>query len=140
MTYNRTTDSATDALRRAIEALLQHHDAHAVLTALRTVTRDLYDEHRTPVQAIVDAVAAAHGLTTKDMLTQCRTVLLSRARHHAAWEIRRRRPEVPLTKIAAWLNRTDHATVIHSLMRWQRIVDAGQYAAERAHVERALSC
>ena len=138
-TYHRSTGDATDALRTHVEGLLQRYDPFAVLAALREVTTEVYEEHRSPVQAIVDAVAEAHNMPVRAMLAKGRTALLSQARHHAAWEIRRRRPDVPLVKIAAWLNRTDHTTIIHSLGAFQRAVNAGRYEAERAHVERALA-
>lgn len=139
MIYHKPSTEATDALRAFVGTLTQHYPAHTLLAALRAVTGELYQTHRTPVQTIVDTVAAAHGLTTAAMLAPRRTAALSQARHHAAWEIRHRRPDIPLTKIAAWLNRTNHATVIHSLTTWQAVVDAGGYEKERALVERALA-
>lgn len=139
-TYHSATAAATATLRAHVAALVQEHGGQAfpVLAALRAVTDELYAQHRNPVQDIVNAVAAAHGLPPREMVTQCRTPLLLNARHHAAWEIRNRRPDVPLVKIAAWLNRMDHTTVINGIKRFQLAVDAGRYEKERAHVERAL--
>lgn len=142
--YQNATTSTSDleaSLRAYIEALTQQAGgAVPVLQALRVVTDDLFAEHRGPVQAIVEAVAYAHGLTVAEMLVPSRERALRFARHHAMWEIRRRRPDVPLVKIAAWLNRLDHTTVINSLKRFEAAVASGAYAKERTLVERALSC
>jgi chromosomal replication initiation ATPase DnaA len=90
-------------------------------------------------EAIMRAVAAAHGLTVAHLRGLQRTRHVSMARHHAVWELRLRRPDLPLDKIAAWLNRRDHATMIHSLKTFRKLRASGQYEEERALVERALS-
>ena len=90
-------------------------------------------------EAVVRAVAAAHGLTMADLRGPDRTHRVAAARHHAAWELRLRRPDLPLTKIGAWLDRRDHVTVINSLKKFRIHLTAGRYANERALVERALS-
>lgn len=91
-------------------------------------------------EAVLAAVAEAHGLTVDDLRGPDRARRISAARHHAAWEIRLRRPDLPLIKIGAQMNRVDHVTIINSLRRFQMFIMTGQYATERAHVERALSC
>jgi chromosomal replication initiation ATPase DnaA len=91
-------------------------------------------------EAVLEAVAEAHGLTVDDLRGPDRARRISAARHHAAWELRQRRPDLPLVKIGAQLNRVDHATIINSLRRFQGFIMTGQYATERAHVECALSC
>lgn len=91
-------------------------------------------------EAVLTAVATAHGLTVDDLRNLDRSRRVSAARHHAAWELRLRRPDLPLVKVGAHLNRLDHATMINSLRRFQGYIMTGQYAAERAQVERALSC
>lgn len=142
--YQNVNTSASDieaSLRAYVDTLTQKAgSAIPVLHALRTVADDLFEQHRGPVQAIVDAVAYAHGLTVKEMIAPSRERVLLFARHHATWEVRRRRPDVPLVKIAAWLNRLDHTTVINSLNRFEEAIAAGAYEKERALVERALSC
>ncbi len=90
-------------------------------------------------EAIVQAVASAHGLTIDDLRGPARTRFISTARHHAAWELRLRRPDLPLSKIGPWLGRRDHATVINSLKKFRAHLAAGHYDKERALVERALS-
>ena len=90
-------------------------------------------------ERIVWAVATAHGLTADILRGPLRTRVVSAARHHAVWELRLRRPDLPLDKIAAWLNRRDHATMIHSLKMFRRLLADGECHEERAHVERALS-
>lgn len=90
-------------------------------------------------ERIVRAVATAHGLTADVLRSPLRTRDVSMARHHAVWELRLRRPDLPLDKIAAWLNRRDHATMIHSLKTFRKLRANGQYDEERALVERALS-
>ena len=89
-------------------------------------------------EAIVRAAAAAHGLTADILRGPSRTRHVSMARHHAVWELHLRRPELPLAKIAAWLNRRDHATIIHSLKTFRKLLAGGQCKEERALVERAL--
>ena len=84
------------------------------------------------------AVAAAHGRPVAPQRGRQRTRHLSLARHHAVWELRLRRPDLPLDKIAAWLNRRDHATMVHSLRTFRKLRANGQYDEERALVERAL--
>jgi chromosomal replication initiation ATPase DnaA len=91
-------------------------------------------------EAIVRAAAAAHGLTADILRGPLRTRDVSMARHHAVWELRLRRPDLPLDKIAAWLCRRDHATMIHSLKTFRKLRASGLYEEERAHVERALAC
>jgi chromosomal replication initiation ATPase DnaA len=88
---------------------------------------------------IVWAVATAHGLTADILRGPSRTRNVNAARHHAVWELRLRRPDLPLDKIAAWLNRRDHATMIHSLKTFRKLRANGHYDEERALVERALS-
>jgi chromosomal replication initiation ATPase DnaA len=90
-------------------------------------------------ERIVWAVATAHGLTADILRGPLRTRNVSAARHHAVWELRLRRPDLPLDKIAAWLNRRDHATMIHSLKMFRRLLADGECHEERALVERALS-
>jgi len=108
------------------------------LHAARRVLNDLETELAPHAAAILAAVAAAHGLTVAELTEQSRVHRVMWPRHHAAWELRQRRPSMPLTKIAAWLNRYDHTTALNSLKRFQAAVDAGRYAKERALVERAL--
>ena len=91
-------------------------------------------------EAIVEAVAAAHGLTAAVLRGKDRSKPIALARHHATWELRRRRQDFGLCKIAAWLDRTDHSTVINSLRRFNAAVAQGLHAAEIALVEDKLTC
>ena len=93
---------------------------------------------RFPAKRIVAAVAAAHGITIDQLQSVHRKRQYCRARHHAAWELRRRRLDLGLSQIAAHLNRTDHTTAHHSYTAFCRLVADGQYKAERDRVEALL--
>ena len=93
---------------------------------------------RFPAKRILAAVAAAHELTVEQLQSVQRKRQYCRARHHAAWELRRRRLDLGLSQIAAHLNRTDHTTAHHSYTAFCRLVAAGQYKAERDRVETTL--
>jgi len=124
LTVWRVARVAMERLRHAAEAPL---DEPVTLPTLKP-------------EAVLEAVAAAHGLTVDDLRAPKRSRRINAARHHAAWELRQRRPDLPLVKIGAQMNRRDHVTIINSLRRFQMFIMTGQYAAERALVERALSC
>ena len=94
---------------------------------------------RFPAKRILAAVAAAHDLTVEQMQSVQRKQRYCRARHHAAWELRRRRLDLGLSQIAAHLNRTDHTTAHHSYTAFCRLVADGQYKAERDRVEAMLT-
>ena len=94
---------------------------------------------RFPAKRIVAAVAAAHGLTIEQLQSVQRKRQYCRARHHAAWELRRRRLDLGLSQIAAHLNRTDHTTAHHCYTAFCRLVADGQYKAERDRVEAMLT-
>lgn len=93
---------------------------------------------RFPAKRIVAAVAAAHDLTVEQLQSVQRKRRYCRARHHAAWELRRRRLDLGLSQIAAHLNRTDHTTAHHSYTAFCAMVAQGQYKAERDRVETIL--
>jgi chromosomal replication initiation ATPase DnaA len=90
-------------------------------------------------ETILAAVAAAHNMTVKAIRNTDRTRPVAWCRHHAAWELRQRRPDLGLNKIAAWLDRKNHVTVMNSLKQFTTAVQDGRYEKERALVERALS-
>ena len=94
--------------------------------------------HRYPAKRILAAVAAAHDLTVEQLQSVQRKQRYCRARHHAAWELRRRRLDLGLSQIAAHLNRTDHTTAHHSYTTFCKLVAQGQYKAERDRVEAIL--
>ena len=93
---------------------------------------------RFPAKRILAVVAAAHDLTVDQLQSVQRKRQYCRARHHAAWELRRRRLDLGLSQIAAHLNRTDHTTAHHSYTAFCRLVADGQYKAERDAVETIL--
>jgi chromosomal replication initiation ATPase DnaA len=78
-------------------------------------------------------------LTVEQLQSVQRKRQYCRARHHAAWELRRRRQDLGLSQIAAHLNRTDHTTAHHSYTTFCAMVAQGRYAAERARVEAILA-
>ena len=97
-------------------------------------------EHRQryPAKRILAAVAAAHDLTVEQLQSVQRKRQYCRARHHAAWELRRRRLDLSMGQIATHLNRTDHTTAHHSYTTFCRLVAVGQKQAERDRVETIL--
>jgi chromosomal replication initiation ATPase DnaA len=93
---------------------------------------------RYPAKRIVAAVAEAHELTVDELHSVRRPRRYCHARHHAAWELRKRRLDLGLSQIAAHLNRADHTTAHHSYTTFARMVAQGLYTAERARVEAIL--
>lgn len=91
-----------------------------------------------PTARIMAAVAAAHNLTVNDLRRRDRSRALSLARHHAVWELRRRRLDLGFQQIAAELDRHDHTTALHSYQTFCRLVAAGKCKTERAAVAKTL--
>ena len=89
---------------------------------------------RFPTARILAAVARAHGYTVDDLRAWVRTRPMAMARHHAVWEIRRRRLDLSFQNIAAELNRTNHATALHSWQTFCKLVRRGEYEVERRAV------
>ena len=110
-----------------VKRLWEAHQAHVA-----------EQRRRFPAKRILAAVATAHGLTIEQLQSVQRKRQYCRARHHAAWELRRRRLDLGLSQIAAHLNRTDHTTAHHSYTAFCRLVADGQYKAERDRVETIL--
>ena len=114
--------------------------ARIVLDDMRS-THTLEERARqTRVDAILRAVADAHDVPLKSLLSRDRTNKVSWCRHHAAWEIRHRRPDLGLVRISMHLLRSDHSTIIYSIRQFTNAVMDGRYKEERALVEHALSC
>lgn len=112
--------------------------ARIVLDDMRA-THTLEERARqTPVTTIVEAVCGAHNVPVAAVMGRDRTHKVSWCRHHVIWEIRQRRADLGLCKIAAWLDRADHTTVINSLRKFNKAIKDGQYIGERTLVERAL--
>lgn len=76
---------------------------------------------RVPVSMCVDAICHAHSMTPKELMEMRRTKRLVVARQHAAWLIKRLRPEVSTTQIADRLRYNDHTTVVHGIQRFEKI-------------------
>ena len=110
-----------------VKRLWEAHQAHVA-----------EQRRRFPAKRILAAVAAAHELTVDQLQSVQRKRQYCRARHHAAWELRRRRLDLGLSQIAAHLNRTDHTTAHHSYTTFCAMVAQGRYAAERDRVETTL--
>lgn len=110
-----------------VKRLWEAHEAHIA-----------EQRRRFPAKRILAAVAAAHELTVEQMQSVQRKRQYCRARHHAAWELRRRRLDLGLSQIAAHLNRTDHTTAHHSYTTFCAMVAQGHYKAERDRVEAIL--
>lgn len=87
---------------------------------------------------VLEAVAAAHGVTVADLRNRSRTRRISLARHHAAWELSRRRLDMTYQQIAAELDRVNHATALHAVQTFNEYKIRGQFATEIAAVAKAL--
>ena len=96
--------------------------------------------NRKQVEEIMGAVTAAHNQPFECLRAQDRTHRVAWCRHHAIWEVRQRRSDLSLTKIAAWFDREDHTTILNSIRKFNNAIKEGQYVGERTLVERALSC
>lgn len=115
------------ALEREIDAMWERHQADIARCA---------EEY--PAERILAAVAAVHELNVKALRGVNRSRRYSYARHHAVWELRRRRLDMTLTDVAALLHRTDHTTALNSYQQFAKAVSRGQYKAERDAVEAML--
>ncbi len=93
---------------------------------------------RWPADDILAAVAEAHDTTPAALRSRARDRATAHARHHAAWEMRRRRLDMTYQQIAAVLDRTNHATAINSVVVFTEHAKRGHYAAERQAVAQAL--
>lgn len=129
-----------ELVRLAGGRLTVYRIARIVLDDMRA-THTLEERARqTRVDAIIKAVADAHNVPVEAVMSRDRTHKVAWCRHHAIWEIRQRRADLGLCKIAAWLDRADHTTIINSLRKFNKAIKDGRYNGERALVERALSC
>lgn len=91
-----------------------------------------------PTDRVLAAVATAHGLTVDDIRSTRRTRRYCMARHHAVWELRRRRQDLGYQQIAAEMDRLDHTTAVHSYNKFCDLTRAGQFVAERLKVNEIL--
>ena len=66
--------------------------------------------------AVIDAVAAAHGVTRDDILGKCRVPKIVRARDEVIYRLRTER-RYSLQRIAELMGRDDHTTVWAALNR-----------------------
>lgn len=70
------------------------------------------------VMVILAAVASAHNILLSVLLSKTRTFKVTRARHHAVWELKQRKPNMSSPKIATLLHR-DHSTILSSLQAFE---------------------
>ena len=142
---------ASQQLQAAIDRLVEETgDARIVWRVARVVMETLRLKAQIAMEVditsrdldperVLEAVAYAHGTTVDALRGRAKDHATCYARHHAAWELRLRRPDLPLGKIGHWLNRRDHVTVLNSLRRFNIALSRGHYAKECALVERTLS-
>ena len=120
----------------------------AAVTAMETLRRHAAVAYGTKLELVnvvepmqvLEAVALAHELTVDDLRGPSKEHAPCRARRHAMWELRLRRPDLSLLNVAGWLNRTCHATVVYNSRKMTLELEQGLHEKERALVERALSC
>lgn len=82
------------------------------------------------VMTILTAVSATHGIVLSLLLSKNRTNHVVRARHHAVWELKQRKPNMTSPKIASVLHR-DHSTILSSLQVFEK--DRHLYA-DQVHI------
>lgn len=68
---------------------------------------------------VVDEVAASHGLTRAEMLTDCREAKYAHARQEAFWSLRQLDPRPSFPAIGRLVNR-DHSTVLYGALAHER--------------------
>lgn len=98
----------------------------------------LQQRERYPTEAILAAVAQAHGTDVATLRSKIRPRHISLARHHAVWEMRCRRFDLGFQQIAAEMNRIHHTTALHSYQHFAKAVAQGHYRVERAKVAEIL--
>jgi chromosomal replication initiator protein len=69
--------------------------------------------------AILDTVAAKHGLTREQIRTPTRRHRMSHPRQEAMWEIKQR-TTLSLGQIARVVNVRDHTTVLHGIRQHEK--------------------
>lgn len=74
---------------------------------------------------IACAVAKAHGLTFRELISRRRYRELVHARWHAMWEIKNATP-MSSPEIARLLGNLDHTTVLYGIKRHQQRLDKGE--------------
>lgn len=80
---------------------------------------------RIPVSLIIEAVLTAHRVSITDFrrhdIIGTRRPSLVACRQHAAWLIKKLRPDVSFKQIATRINYKDHSTVHHGCRRFERV-------------------
>lgn len=74
---------------------------------------------------IATEVAAEHGLTFFDMISQCRNMSLVRARKKAMWRIHKECTHMSLPMIGKLFGDRDHTTVLHCIRDYEAHIEAG---------------
>ena len=123
----RTVKRNSNDVKEEIEHLWEDRNAYVRAQAKRW-----------PVMMILTAVAEAHEMTVEDLRSPSRAQSVVMARHHACWELRRRRLDLALRQIAAELNRINHATALHSWRVFCKAIARGDCITERAAVTAKL--
>lgn len=106
------TDSArNERRRRRTEYLAQ--------LAVENARKAQTDANNPDVPTILAAVAAAHGIVVASLLSRRRDTRASRARHHAIWELKQRKPTIHSPQVGEILGR-DSSTVRDGLARFEK--------------------
>jgi len=99
------------------ESEIEEEEEEIVIEAAAQSDPETEIKWRVPASICLKAVCDAHKITTVELLDRDapgnRRPQLVAARQHAAWLIRKLRPEFSYPQIAARLNYKDHTTVIH---------------------------
>ena len=137
---NRLRTHLDELVRLAGGRLTVFRIARIVFDDMRAQQAAEERANRKQVEEIMAAVTAAHNQPFECLRAPDRTHPVAWCRHHAIWEVRQRRSDLSLTKIAAWFDREDHTTILNSIRKFNNAIKDGQYVGERTLVERALSC
>lgn len=107
------------------------------------IDRELETARRLSAQAnepdyrhIIACVAKAHGIPMEDIFGPSRVYPVKTARHHAIWELKKRKPSWAKIKIGLVLNR-DHTTALNSLQYVAK--HPSEFARYMETVERLLT-
>lgn len=130
----RTDDAYREQLRRRDaafrRALVRHHRDIAERIARKNWARFVKPVPTSGAEiAIVDEIAALHGLKPRDLLGPRRKAPIVAARFHAIFEIKRRH-DLSIRRMAKVFNR-DRATILHAIRHWPEV-------RERADVKAML--
>lgn len=110
----RLLDAEISDLDRRIAAVQSQRDTKAKRLAWL-----VNDDEEVPTREIVRAVSERHGVSVDLMMGGRKNRKAVDARHHAMYEILRKRPDLSVSQIAAVFDR-DHSSIYAAVKRWRK--------------------